>query len=398
VYKTACMPNLSRSRLWGLSLLMAMWVVSSAQAQSKGKPPPGYAEAVAQALSELEAANYPEALEEFRRAHAIFPNARTLRGLGMVEFELRHYAESCRLLEDALTSKVKPLDGRQRSETEALLSRASRYIGEVEVTVEPAFATVLVDGASVDVKAVPTLTLEVGEHAIEVRAVEFSTQRREFVVKGGERTRLHVALERAPVAVAAADQASKLAEPVPLEKAPAPPERNPSLLWAGGVVLSAGLASELAGWLLFRDRVDKGEAVLASVDGSRAGPWEDARPAMIGVGAVGGFTASLGTALLASAVPAHKVPWWAAGAAGAVGAGLLAWGAVDLAKGQACNSSDARACVQDEQRQDRGILLLCSATPFLTLLITKGVRSATPQEPRVDLSLSMSRATLSGTW
>ncbi len=393
------MPNPSRRRLWVLSLFFATWVVSSAQAQSKAKPPPGYAEAVAQALSELEAANYPEALEEFRRAHAIFPNARTMRGLGMVEFELRHYAESCRLLEEALASKVKPLDGRQRTETEALLARAGRYLGKVDVTVEPAFATVLVDGAAADVKANPTLTLEVGEHTIEVRAAEFSTQRRELVVKGGDRTQVHIALERAAQAVPIAAEAIVLRPTEPVHsQARASRERNVPMLWAGGVILGAGLASEVAAWLLFRSRVDKGEAVLGSVDGSRDGPWEDARTPMIGVGAAGGIAASVGMALLASAVPPRKVPWWLAGTVGAAGAGLLAWGAVDLAKGEACSGGDARVCVQDEQRQDRGVLLIFSAAPLLTLLVTKAIRSTIHQESRVDVALSLGGARLSGTW
>lgn len=119
---------------------------------------------------------------------------------------------------------------------------------------------------------------------------------------------------------------------------------------------------------------------------------------MIGVGAAGGIAASVGTALMASAVPARRVPWWLAGTVGAAGAGLLAWGAVDLATSQGCKSSDARDCVQDEERQDRGILLVCTAAPLLTLLATKVARTAISQKSRVDVTLSLGRATLSGTW
>jgi hypothetical protein len=119
---------------------------------------------------------------------------------------------------------------------------------------------------------------------------------------------------------------------------------------------------------------------------------------MIGTAAAGGLSASVGTALLASAGRPNKVPWWLAGAVGAVGGGLAAWGAVDLAKGASCTASDARQCVQDEQRQDRGILLLCSAVPLLTLLVTKGVRGAIHQDSRVDVALSGTGARLSGSW
>lgn len=317
----------------------------------------------------------------------------------MVEFELRHYAESYRLLVEALSSKVKPLDARQRTETEALLARTSRYLGEIGITTEPAFATVLIDGATFDVKANPTLQLEVGEHTIEVRAGEYLTQRRELVVKGGEREQVHVALERpsvmAPVATNAVGSQPVKAERVPGTSSAA---RKPALIWAGGILLGVGVASELAGWILFNSRVDKGTVLLRSSDDDSAGSWEDARAPILGTGAAGGIAASAGTALLASAVPANTVPWWLAGTAGALGAGLLAWGSVDLARGKACDAGDARRCAQDEQRQDRGILLLSSSAPLLTLLVTKGVRDAIHKDARVDVALSLTGARVSGSW
>ena len=148
-----------------LSLSMPLSIV--AHAESGGKGPPGYSEAISQALRELEATNYPEAREEFQRAHALFPNARTLRGLGLVEFELRNYGESVRRLEEALASTVKPLDDKLRAETDALLARARRYLGEVHVDVEPSVATVIVDGTRVELGPENSMLLEVGEHTVE---------------------------------------------------------------------------------------------------------------------------------------------------------------------------------------------------------------------------------------
>lgn len=167
-----------------------------ARADSGGpNGPPGYDEAVSQALSELEANNYPEAREEFRRAHALFPNARTLRGLGMVEFELRNYGECVQLLQLALASDVRPLDDKLRADTESLLVRARRYLGEVHVETDPLSATVIVDGTHMELREGGSILLEVGEHTLEVRAPGHAPEKRLVQVKGGERTQLQVVLD-----------------------------------------------------------------------------------------------------------------------------------------------------------------------------------------------------------
>src|SRR5688572_888187 len=58
---------------------------------------PDYKRAVEEALKEYGLGHFEEARSLFRRAHGIYPNARTLRGLGMVEFELRHYVRAAQL-------------------------------------------------------------------------------------------------------------------------------------------------------------------------------------------------------------------------------------------------------------------------------------------------------------
>lgn len=188
------------------ALALALFCPSLALAgDNKKAPPPEYTEAVNQALSELEANNYPEALAEFKRAHAIFPNARTLRGLGMVEFELRHYAQSKSLLQQALASTVKPLEGKLKADTEALLDRTRRYLSELKVQYSPGSATVTVDGASGHQPSEVGYELEVGEHVVEVRASGYATERRTVNVTGGESLSITVRLESlAPTPVAAA--------------------------------------------------------------------------------------------------------------------------------------------------------------------------------------------------
>jgi tetratricopeptide (TPR) repeat protein len=99
------------------ALLLACLAWSSTSHAENGVPPE-YTEAVKQALQELDMNDLPEALAEFRRAHEIFPNARSLRGMGMIEFDLRDYRSAMLHLQEALASSSKPLTGKMRTETE----------------------------------------------------------------------------------------------------------------------------------------------------------------------------------------------------------------------------------------------------------------------------------------
>jgi tetratricopeptide (TPR) repeat protein len=180
--------------LWRLGLLLLALSSGRVQAQAQRQDPPGYAEAVRRGLAELDAGNYPEAREEFMQAHKLYPNARTLRGLGMVEFEQRNYQECVRLLQEALTSEVKPLSGKLRDETEALLGRARRYLGELSLAVVPPSASVRVDGKPVERAQRRALLLEVGEHRLDVEAPGYRPEQQVFRTQGGVRLNIDLKL------------------------------------------------------------------------------------------------------------------------------------------------------------------------------------------------------------
>jgi hypothetical protein len=177
--------------------LSSLGPAQSARAQGPAEaesPSPAYAEHIKSALSETALGNFAEAREHFRRAHAIDPSARTLRGLGMVEFELSHYVDSARFLSEALRSNVKPLSGKLRSETEALCERARQYVGSVQVVTDPRSAAVIVDGAVIDLDASRTVTLPVGDHSFEVRSDGRLPAKQVVKVDGGETVRLVLTL------------------------------------------------------------------------------------------------------------------------------------------------------------------------------------------------------------
>lgn len=205
---------------WWIWLGIVGWLAWSpstieAQAARKGadKSPPGYREAVDTALQEVTLGNYEEAREQFARAHALFPNARTLRGLGIAEFELRHYVVSAEYLAQSLTSGTKPLEPNLRRETEELLARARAYIGELTVEAAPASAELLIDGVRRVADLGSPVLLDVGQHLLEFHADGHATERREVTMRGGQTVKLSVQL--APLTAGATTTAADEAPSAP---------------------------------------------------------------------------------------------------------------------------------------------------------------------------------------
>lgn len=157
--------------------------------------PAGYRELIAEALVEYEAKHFEEARALFRRAHELFPNARTMRGQGMAEFELRNYGNAIQCFESALGSSIRPLAGPLRDETEQLLERARRFVARVRLDLRPAQpASVLVDGVLVHVEPGSVLLLSVGNHSLEIRAESYQPAQRVVSVQGGEEQVIEVLL------------------------------------------------------------------------------------------------------------------------------------------------------------------------------------------------------------
>ncbi|MET0284320.1 MAG: tetratricopeptide repeat protein [Polyangiales bacterium] len=172
------------------------------EARDPGEPT-AYRSTVREALSEYHAKNFPEARALFEEAHRLYPNARTLRGLGMTLFELRSYRESVSFLKSALDSQVKPLDGGLRLETERLLTRAERFVGKLTIQVTPAETNVTVDGNPVTLTSEPVV-LDVGEHSFEFHAEGYLAESRSLYVKGRESETWTVVLNKVAAPVVAA--------------------------------------------------------------------------------------------------------------------------------------------------------------------------------------------------
>lgn len=193
------------------------------------KAPAGYDEAIDLAFHEFELGNYAEARARFLEAHKLFPNARTLRALGMVEYELKNYGDAIESLEKALASPVRALEGPTRADTQALLERAKGYIARINLDLNPDAATVVVDGVPVQLGMGGILLLQVGDHSLEFRAPGRQVEKRQLKITGGEQRTLQVVLP-------------PLLDPHAKPKAEARPLRKNPWLWTAVGVVAVGTA------------------------------------------------------------------------------------------------------------------------------------------------------------
>ena len=184
------------AHLIGATLLGAFALSAPAAAQSgpTAQPAAGdYETAVQAAIEEFAAGHYLEARALFTKAHELRPTARTLRGLGLAEFELGRYAQAMRMLRRALVDVRNPLTDAHRAEAEALIRKATAYVARYRIALEPKSAELLVDGEPIMLLG-DELVLDVGEHRLLVRAPGREDRTYAIDVRGGEEDRLRLAL------------------------------------------------------------------------------------------------------------------------------------------------------------------------------------------------------------
>ncbi len=170
-----------------IRLTIGVWLLLASVALAQD----GYRTAIDRALEEYELGNFAEARAQFLHAHQISPNARSYRGLGMAEFELRNYGAAIEHLESALACEERALDDILRKQTQELLVRTRAYVAQVSLQVSPAHASLRVDGVLEEAR---TLTLQVGDHTLDLRAPGYLEEKRVLKVNGGEQLSLDLAL------------------------------------------------------------------------------------------------------------------------------------------------------------------------------------------------------------
>lgn len=173
-----------------LSIGLCLAMLSSAAAAQERD----YEGLIGEAVSEFSRGNFVEARALFLLAHEARPNARTFRGLGFVEFELREYVRAVEYLEASLTDSRNALTDAQRQGVDRLLRRARRFVGTFTLKVEPAEATLNVDGVDVASTDGGTLALNAGNHALLIEAEGYDSHKATLTVRGGEHKMMQVSL------------------------------------------------------------------------------------------------------------------------------------------------------------------------------------------------------------
>jgi hypothetical protein len=195
--------------------------------------------------------NWDEAAALFTQAHALKPSARTLRGLGLSEFENRKYVLALVHCSAALADTRNPLNAEQRKELQSVITRASEFVARVTVALAPADAQLTVDGVTPFRDVAGNVLLDPGPHEL-VATVGALSERRRLEVLSGQQIALALTVRAEPGRV----QLAGGAQGNPDDSVP--PARI--LTYAGLAVLGVGLAVGTTAGVIVLDKAGELEA------------------------------------------------------------------------------------------------------------------------------------------
>lgn len=213
-------PTVRMAKKGGAVALLCLVLVGSRVAWGQSSAPAAIAEARAhfdRGLTLLNAQNYEGALAEFERSYALNPRPSVLYNIAVTLQALHRYPEAARALERYLqeATNVQPA---RRAEIEQVLSQLRSLIARVNITVDPAGATVRVDGTVVGTAPLARpVEVGPGRHVIEAVVQGRPPVQEEFTIASGEERSIHLR-----VAPAEAQPSSTSVQPA-TESAPSAP-------------------------------------------------------------------------------------------------------------------------------------------------------------------------------
>jgi hypothetical protein len=217
--------------------------------------PTDYVAVLDQAVEAFDRRDYARARVLFEQAHALRPNARVLRGLGLSALQLRRFTLARQELTAALSDTRQPLTPAQREGVAKLLSWMQTDLATLRLSLRPANSQITLDDEPV---LASELVMEPGKHSVRAAAEGHEPQTREFELIAGEQRTLDItlmarAIEPAPpiptVVVAPISRPTPQAVSAPRD--PNPPQSSTVLdrwwFWtAVGVVVAGGVAVTVA--------------------------------------------------------------------------------------------------------------------------------------------------------
>lgn len=379
------------------------FLIAPGSLAAQDKPPPDkhaqYRELIEKALQEYSLGHWPEARVFFSDAHAIWPNARTLRGLGMACYEARHYVEAIELLEQALVNKVQPLTPKLAIEAQSILAQAKRFVSPAFISTSPEGAEISLDDQALKLRSNGAVLLDPGEHILQVSSPGHKTERRTLHAEAGRELRVQVdLLSSEDLQPTAASVQLALPEPAPTPP-PAAPVRDTLTnqnVTVAGALSALGLAGFTTGWVFYalRDdlRVELWEAGLTKNHGFEQSKFSDYQThggvALAATGA-GALAMTFAQAFwLPDEEPVPTWSWALGGVGAAVAVGALGWAVF----GEHCEVTDDLAfCRSTLSDPLFAPMLAMQALPLISLPIMYALRERLPEQV-ASVSLSASDA------
>jgi hypothetical protein len=144
------------------------------------------------------------ALRDFEEAYRIRPHHSVLYNIGQAYVLLDRPVDAVRALRRYLQEGGDAIDPRRKSEVTSIVEREERKIGALALAVEPATASVEIDGAKLPPnRAEGPLPLAAGHHAVLAFAPGYLPHAQSIRIEAGKTTTTKLELERAESAEAA---------------------------------------------------------------------------------------------------------------------------------------------------------------------------------------------------
>jgi tetratricopeptide (TPR) repeat protein len=384
---------------WLLKLAVCsacLCLLAPAALSAQDKPSPDkqaqYRELIEKGLQEYALGHWPEARVFFGDAHTIWPNARTLRGLGMSCYEGRSYVEAIDYLERALANRIQPLTSKLETEAQGILAQAKRFVSSAYVRATPAHAELSLDDQPVKPRSNGAVLLNPGEHILQISSPGYRTELRTLHGESGRELHVQVDLRSAdelqPTASSSLSLSSvePIAEPIAASSRPNGPVRDgfASQSATAAAALSAlGLAGLATGWVFYalRDdlRVELWEHGLSDEEGFEQSKFSDYQTrggVALGAASMGAVAMSLAQYFwLPDVEPVPAWAWAAGGVGAALAVGALSWAVF----GQHCEVTDRLAfCRSTLSDSTFAPMLALQSLPLLSLPIMYAVRERLP--------------------
>jgi hypothetical protein len=371
----------------GLSILLCLACSAtpmSASAQNKAAEKSSeYRELIEKALQEYALGHWPEARVFFADAHALSPNARTLRGLGMTCYEERAYVESIGYLEQALESKVQPLTPKLTTEAEGILAQAKRFVSTTYIVTAPADAKLTIDDQPAKIRADGSVLLDPGDHSAHVSSAGYQSEQRRLHAEAGRELHIQIELRSAEALQPSAAAATLPAAPILQDSGPVRDTLARQNTTAAGAFAAVGVVGLATGWVFYamRDslRLELWEIGLSGAQGFEQSKFQSFQArGGIALGAAGAGALALSLAQYFWLPDEEPVPTWAwvaSGVGGAVALGALGWAAF----GQHCEVTERLAfCRSTLSDPLFAPLLAIQSVPLLSLPLMYSVRERVP--------------------